>query len=504
MGDEHLLHDVADVVEAGAPALDALASFQATRKDAGKDGAGVEGLLFADERALRGVRAAAAWRPVLDAMLRDGGTVAGALRMTPAGLVARATLPLTGDALPGGVSRAGAASLTFPDRLPVDTVFYLASDLRRGLAPAEAREQVLRMAGSLRTGIAFDLGQSLADLERATGLAVGDLFEMAGDEAALAVFLTKDFRYSLSTPLLRTGIESAGVVFAMKVDGDAAAQRVLAKVRAALAETEMGKLSTITADGAGFVASPVASAHARLTGLSGDALPMLLVRYANKEVVVILARAELADHALAALDGAGATLKDDPAHALARKALRPDARLYAWLDVGRVASLVYAANPGASEDAKARGLPVDAVTLAGPRRVTQAIDLDYRGNGGAWTVAIEALNPWAPALLTGWLVVPERERHGSAQPSAVPPPGATPEDPAHAGGLDDMPQCKEVLEKLEQCARKAATTEARDALLLDEAQKRATYLHTPAPDRAQQNKACKGPLFKLHSNPACQ
>lgn len=67
-----------------------------------------------------------------------------------------------------------------------------------------------------------------------------------------------------------------------------------------------------------------------------------------------------------------------------------------------------------------------------------------------------------------------------------------------------MPQCKEVLEKLEQCARKAATTEARDALLLDEAQKRATYLHTPAPDRAQQNKACKGPLFKLHSNPACQ
>jgi len=313
LGDTHLLHDVADVLEAGAPALSARPEFVRSQADAAR----ADGVLFGDAKALGHVEALGPRRALVEALAPGDAPVSGSARVTPAGVLVRAELPVA-VAGPGGPPHASrGAGLTLPDRLPADTALYVAADLRGGLSPAAARDRLLSLGPPLRAATGFDLADGLAELTRTGGFAVDDLFEMLGDEVAVAVFLGPEFRYALATPLVRSAAEAAGLVVAIRVDSDAAAERVLASLRQAILSSNIARVATVRTDGAGFVVAPLPTAHAKVTGLSGSDLPALHVRYARGELVAVLAREPLAQRALAAFDGAGPTLRDEPAHALA-------------------------------------------------------------------------------------------------------------------------------------------------------------------------------------------
>jgi hypothetical protein len=267
-------------------------------------------------------------------------------------------------------------------------------------------------------------------------------------------------------------------------------------------------VATVTPDATGFIVtvSPKASL------LLGGPPPTLRARYTRKELTLVVAAPDLASAALAALDGDGATLKEDAAHAQAMKALRSGAHAYAWVDLGRAGTIAYAASPEARANARGRGFPVDAVHLEGADRLTAALDLDYHAKGGVWTVDVETLNLWGAGLIVAWKSVPRRP--SSAAPSASAGHPASPPDagvpasvdrrPVFAHALEEMQYCSDVLTTLERCAANAAAPEDRDAYMHEAEQRRAEYVRTVPVDRPIQDKACLGKLYRLRSKPECK
>ena len=493
-GDDALLHDIAAVIDSGKPALDRSELYRRGRRT----GAAPDGAIFLDEGALR-VLAANRKEP-LDGTLRDGGALVGSVRVLPAGVLVSATATLTGDALPAAATALPAKRLTYPDRLPAETVLYVAGSMKHGLKPADARVELTRLLAAGRSFGGDDVARELVDLGKAAGVSLEDLFEMAGDEAAFAIVADKSFKYGAGTPLLEAALRDAGMLLVMKVDGDAAAQRVLARLREAIASSEIGPVSTVTPDRDGFVVT----VSPRASLLLGGPPPTLRARYAHREVALVVAAPDLVKATFAALDGERSTLKDDPAHTLARGALRPDAHLYAWVDVGRVGAVAYRASPEARESAQRRGFPVDAVNLEGPDRITAAADLDYHVSGGVWTVDVETLNLWGAGLIVSWQAVP-RHPTPSTAPAASAVPSAPPLDrrPVFLHALEDMPDCGRYLTVLATCASHT-TGEAQEAYLHDAAVRKDDYVRTVPVDRPLQDKACLGNMFKLRTKPECR
>ncbi len=511
LGDAALVRDVGEVIDSGKGTLGTRDLWLRARAEAAAASPGATGLFFADMRALRDLGPAdigpADPTKFLDGFDHDGGAVSGALRLGPAGLVVRAAVPLTGDAVYHGKGVSTPTKLTFPQRLPADTAFYVAVSTHRDLGAAEAQAQITRASEAVQGVAGVDLAGLLDVYEKHLSVTFDDLFAMTGEEAALAVVLAPDFKYSAEAPLLRTGFSSAGVVFAMKVDTDVNALRVLQRVREAWVLSDVGKLTDVTADGVSFVATPIKGAASKMMGLFGAALPSLRVRYKKKEILIVLAQPALADRIFAALDDGTATLAGEPAHRAAMGALQQGARAYSWLDLGRVATLVYAANPGARLDAKSRGWPVDAMTLTGPNRVTMAADVQLRADPQTFTVDLEALNPWGPALVSGWLMsVPGARPPGLPAPPRADRPAPSASAPVPYGlrdPLEQMPNCQRTLRRLQTCEAAAHTSEARDDFTAQEAALRKKIEHTEAARWQFQNMACTGTFFKLKTDPNC-
>jgi hypothetical protein len=499
LGEQALISEVAEVVDGRRKPLDTSAVFQESRKEARPDAAAY---FFADENALQQSSFHASSGSFFDAYLNHGGVAAGDLHFAPAGVVVSAEVALSGTALPAVGDLPHATPLTIPDRLPAETAFYAAASTKHTSQPADVRSMLLGLvpASASDTG---RIRESVEAIEHEVGISLSDLADVAGDEAAIALLADKAFKYGGSIPLLQAGLEWAGAVFVVKVESDAAAQRVVAKLREAIHGSELGKFATVSASSDGFEVAMSSKASALIGGVP----PGLRVRYAKKELAIVLARPELMQRTFAALDGTGSTLKDDASHALAMSSLRRGARAYAWLDMGRVASVAFAAGPSARVHAKARGMPVDSATLSGPTRLAMAAALDFEAKGAAWNARVDVLNPWAAGLLVAWQAVPEPARSQSA--TAVPPPSrssdaAPPPRPFFPEALDEMAVCADYLKVLDACAERARTPEAHDGFVKRRAEAFDTFVHTPPASRLSTNATCVGPMLKLQKTPDCR
>ena len=511
LGDAGLLHDIAGVIDASKPSLEQSDAYKAA---AARRGQGADGVLFVDERAIHGLALTGplAYLNGLGARARDEAPLVASLRLGPAGVLVSGSAVLAESSPAPPFDMAAPPKLSLPARLPSDTLLYVAGATKRTGSPAEAKTWFTSKLTGTQVVPGHDVVTDLHDIEQSTGIALEDLFEMAGDEAALAVVLAKDFKFSLSTPIVAAALDGVGVVFVEKVDGDAAARRVLAKIREAVERSDLAKLGTITRDGDGFLMVPSSEAGMKMGRLLGAHLPIVRVKYARKELFVAVARPEIVDHALEAFDNGTATLKHNAAHALAMTALRPDARGYAWLDVGRLASFAYAGNPAARDDAKARGLPVDSMNLTGDARVTAALALDLRAlpNEKSWSLELDSLNLWALSLVTGWQA---GSAHGHTDPAATPSaapaaPSGEPTTPPPGTGematLAEMSHCADAVDTLEHCASKADASDVRADYLKRAAEERTKLTQVPKERAALADKSCLLALDKLRRTPACQ
>jgi len=500
LGDSHLLADIAAVAEVGKPSLENHAGFQLARAHQPSDGAAA--IAFADTHALADIPALAS-DPLLASYIHDGGPVTGVARFTPAGGLVSARFSVLGATAPRlGAVAAQASKLTLVDRLPVETVAYVALATRAVVKdPMAAKSALLAVAQTAHHLTGADISATLAELERDTGITLDELVASAGDEAAFGLLAEPGVKYG--TSLAHAALEGAGAFVVVGADDHAAAERTVAKLRSTVEKSRLASLATITPDGSGFVATPGDGARSQLSGLYGATLPTLRVRCVEKLVVVVVAPPALVTRMFASLDEGIDTLKDSPAHALAMRTLHAGAHGYAWVDTGRLASIVFAGNPNVAASAKARGLPIDSLVLDGPSRLTTAFGLDVHEADGTAVLDVETLNLGALALLEGL---------GTSPPRKPPPPlpallaSSAAERPADASvpALDDMPLCTMVVGTLEHCATTAAAPETKQSFAARAAESRATYQATPADKRAVTNASCLGVLHRLRKDPACK
>lgn len=496
LGDESFVREVADVVANGKPALEQRDLYLKAGKHVDVSAVGVT---FIDEQMFKD-HTDAAERKALDGFLHDGGPLGASVRFGPAGVIVTGFATFTGATVPVEEPPA-AEALTIPERLPGETIAYVAGSTRRGMKPAQAKAAVVKALLSANAGTDTDVSVAVDRFEARVGVTVEDLFKVVGDECAFAVLVDKDFKYGSGAPFAAAAPTGLGALFVLKVDDDLTAKAVLMKLHDRATTPDLAEWVTVSPDGDGFILTPTAIA----TKAVGGAAPLVHVTYGNREIAIAMASSTMADRALAALASGKGTLRDDGGHALARSALRPKARAYGWIDVGRIATLAFTANPADRADARAAGLPVDAIKLVGDDRVTAAFDVDYHVKDGTSTVEVEMVNPWAFSLFTGVDAPVSRQAFAAALARApqavdpVPPAPVFPSAPvlpvpAPLVMPTGIAVCDEYIAKLEICGPRFASqaaTQRKTYAQMSEHGKAKAAAKTCAKQLKGLKKACK-------------
>ena len=388
LGDEPMVTSIAAVLETGADSLEKNDAY-IKAKPSFDSGASV--LTFMDTRAFDSTKDADAQK-MLSSYLRDRDPVTGTMTMDKAGILMKLHGKLTGDALPPDDLVPAAPKLTYPHRLPQETVAYIAYSTKTNMKGAAARAALIKHAQASNPASAKQLQDGLEQLEKQAGFTFDELVDMLGDEGAFAVIMDKDFKYDTKDGVADE-LSKFGLVFVESVKDDAIAKQILGKLKAAVSNPSFADFATVKPDGDGFEVDPQTSA--------AMPLPSLKVEYKDKQIIVVLAAAPLADRALAALEQGKGTLKDEPAAESAFSALMPDAHSYWWIDTGRLASVLHDSVPAAKATAASNGVPIDAIRLTGPDRITTAIGMRYTVSKGVWAVDIDMLNMPGLAVLSG-------------------------------------------------------------------------------------------------------
>jgi hypothetical protein len=507
-GDEAMVKSIADVVESGADSLEKNPTYVLAKAQFDN---GADVVSFADESVIQQSASSGEMQKLVKSYFADGGPMDGAVKFVPAGMLVNAHLTLSGDALPQDKTITDSVKLSYPRTLPGETVAYVAGSTKTGMKGSDAKAQLVQSLTKTAPGQAKQLTDTMTTFEKEAGFTIEQLFDMVGDEAAFALLLDKEFKYGPNSPMTQAALKDAGALFVMQVDDEGVAKQVLAKLRDKAKDPSFAKLASMRPDGDGFYLDPSADA----AGSVGGAIPSMHVRYAKKALAIVVAQKGLMDRTFAALDGGSGTLKDDGAHEAAMSALRPKARAYLWVDLGRIVSLAYAANPEDRNDAKMLGVPVDAVMLSGPDRVTAGADFDYHAKDNVWTVDIETLNLWGFSLLAGVDAL-SAAAHGDATAANTTPtlgssplakPGASPlSSPSttttSAGSLSSIgvPACDAYLQRLHSCGQTPAVRQSY--------QHTAESLHTswsklPSASRSHLSTSCVNLEHQLEANGMC-
>lgn len=383
-GDDPVVTDIGSCVAGNVDALETAPSYKAAKKtfESGSDLA-----FYWDTHDLDDVRDPDGKKTV-DGWLHDRDPLTGAVKLVKAGVMIDAHASLTGSNVPPE-DLISPAKLTYPHRLPADTVAYMAMSTKTKLSGATVRGWFVRFVSDLNAYSGKELGDALTELDKSLGFKVDDVLDMTGDETAIGVVLDPAFKLD-TTNGITDELPNIGLVYALAIKDDAKARMVLGKIRGMLEDPSMtGKVKVTPIGADGFEADPETSAS--------FPLPNLTVKYDGKQIVAVVASPAMTTRAFAALQGGTATLATNPAHELALDAMPKDAHFYTWIDTGRITSVMMDAGTHMKSHRVQATLPLDAVRLTGPDRVTSAIAMRWTHKPtGGWAVDYDSLN--MPAL----------------------------------------------------------------------------------------------------------
>jgi hypothetical protein len=260
------------------------------------------------------------------------------------------------------------------------------------MSGAAVRTTLLERIQESDPSTAKEVRDGLDAMERSLGFSFIDLCDMVGDEVAFGILLDPTFKID-STNGLADEIANVGLVYAIAVKDEAKARMILGKLRTKLEDKDIAELAKVRALGTdGFEVDPQTT--------TAFPVPNLTVKYENKKIVAVLANGSLSNRAFDALMKGKGTLKDDSAHELAFGALPQDANYYLWLDTGRITSLMMDGVSHVRKGAYKSPLPVEAIRLTGPDRVTSALAGRATSKNGIWTIDVDSLNLPATALFS--------------------------------------------------------------------------------------------------------
>jgi hypothetical protein len=481
IGHEAMLKDLAAILDDGK---DSLASSEQYKQAAKDFESGAELVAFIDSVLFKKLGDAST-RKLVDGYLKDAGPIVTSLKFVDSGLMLHIHGLLGGTLTANSKDSpwASPSKLKLPEKLPKDTVAYLAFSTKTSLKGAEMRERALGAFTEIDPDKAATTKQGVAEFEKQLGLELSTVFDAMGDEAILGLTVDSAYKPSILSPPSPT--KDLAIVFAQHVRDSAAAKKIVGVAKSKVGEL-LKELYSIKDIGDGFDAEPVALR---------DKFPLVQVRLVGDTLLVLAGARPLNDKALQSLEGKGA-LKDDAGHALALRALTAPSTLF-WMDTGRIGQAALDLVPGVRSSFNKGPVPVEAVLLTGERRITTALGFAMTRSGDRWRYDAELLNGMGLAALASAATAASGAMMGTAldlptTPAALPTP---------TGDLDSIPACKAYFEKFEACVIKKVPAASRTAMRKSMETMRTTWGSLPADSATV---VCGTALQSLKTNPSCR
>jgi hypothetical protein len=381
IGTEAMVTDVAAVIDSNAPSVAQSLPFQAASKDFDSKS---RFRAFLDPGVLSSLPDAKAKQLVAD-YFTPSGPLTGSLQVKPAGFVTSVITHVIGTKLPPSSSYEAPQALDLGQRLPEETLGYIALSTRTKLRGADAQKLLLDQIGAIEPKARTEAEQSLHQLESELGITVSRLLDGAGGQSVLGIAAGADTTVD-TVGIGMQALAHFNLTWVLELKDASEYQKLVTELKSKVLPTQ--REVSVIGEGTGFSLTP-------------RALPLAVsvrVKFIDKYLFITAGANALDDRAEAAFTQGVRTLKDDPAHKSALAALPETQHFLLWLDTGRLGNTLLQNAAVKAQFAQAN-LSLDKIKLTGPDRITTALSLRAEVADEIWTYRLDALNFQALAPL---------------------------------------------------------------------------------------------------------
>jgi len=356
-----MLAAIAEVVDGADDSLESSKSYQQAKDDFASDGML---FVFADGGLVTRI-ASVADSDLGRGFFDEPGPITLTARVIDGGLRVTLTGGLRGDKI-SHLDAPTAAPITLPNKLTDATLSYLAFSTKSELSGQQFEDLLVEQVGKHEPAAAGEMKTALDAMEQELGFRLATVFEAIGDEAVVATAATTEIDFEKLS--IGDGVTS---IYLQHIGNRQAAQRIVDAARKALGKA-MGQMYRVELSASGWSATP-----------SDSSLPDVHVEFVDDVLFVGAGSSESIAQSLAALrDGVG-VLRDDKAHAKARKTVPSGAHLYGWIDLDAFAGPILDLLPSELELSKTQ-LGLDGISTA------LALGVDKQGE--VWRYRLDTLN----------------------------------------------------------------------------------------------------------------
>lgn len=391
-GSKDLLEDVGGVITKGEAALKGEEKWSKASFPKGSSG-----IAFVDSELLSAIDDDDGEKFVKD-YFSGVGPFTGSVRFTEAGIVFDMRGEMKGKKVTKENSFPAAAKLDLYEKLPKETVAYLAFSTKKEGTGKELEKRILAEAEDMEKSVAKQVEKMLDTMEDELDFTLAEALDALGDQGVLAVALDGDIEID-DKKKPQEWIEDAGFALLLHIaDEDKAKKMVAALKEKGFEKGPLKEVFNLDEQGEGFDADPKKDA-------AKEGIPPVRVRLGEKHLLI--AGGGIADRFVEALEGKN-TLADDGAHKKALAALHGDPSFLLWADTGRVGKAVLDfmekdknRRKAIEEVEEELGLSIDAIRLEGDNRLTSAIAFTLEPGSDRWGIHVEALNAESLGAMAG-------------------------------------------------------------------------------------------------------
>jgi hypothetical protein len=330
-------------------------------------------------------------RELRESFLDDPDPVVGALRLLDEGVKLDLRFQLRGAKTPAPALFPVPTPLTLHERLPSDTFAYLELSTRFAGSGKQVEAAFFDAAASIDASSERELQRVVDKLHEETDIELSDLVEISGHQAVIGVVADdgdlKDMLGGSAGELTIVGI--------VEVSDNKRAQGLVHDLRDYLE----GRYDVSRKDG-GFLGER-----------KGE--PSVMVKLAGEHLLFAFGKNGSVEDFEDVYAGKGRALSKDSAHENARKLLSGRPVAFMWVDAGRIADAAFSRKTGGEAATSPRAalrdldIPIDALDIEGPDRITAWAALFVSRSSGSVTVELQSLNAvtlaglWALAEASG-------------------------------------------------------------------------------------------------------
>jgi hypothetical protein len=322
----------------------------------------------------------------------DVAPFAGSIKFTDAGIVASLSGELKGTKVSEDDALPSAVGLDLFEKLPKETVAYIAVSSKSDLDGKEQVKRILKQLKAVDEHSSEQLEKGIDEMDKELGIGLAEILDAIGDQMVFALAVDRELTID-EKKKPDEYIEQGAAAYLLAVGDKDKAKKVVKTLREKLFEEgPLKDAYDVDKKGEGFDATPKQE---------GKGAPEIRVRLTDDHLLI--AAGGLSKRFTETLDNGKDSLAGDEAHSKAMDALGGKPHVILWADTGFAGRIlldfVNADDKRAKDLEEAEqdiGLSTKSIRLKGKNRVTSAIGIGIESKGASWRYRIDTLN--LPAL----------------------------------------------------------------------------------------------------------